>query len=67
LEATFERDEDAYDFYRALLPDFKDIDISLEGRKVVVYLPGLTPSKARALANSLLRIIQLYQRISELT
>lgn len=66
LEATFERNEDASYFYKAILPDFEDIDISLEGRSVVVNLSGLAPSRARALINSLLRMIQLYQRISEL-
>lgn len=65
LEATFERDEDASHLYRALLPDYRDA-ISLEGKRVIVRLTGLTPPRARALANSLLRLVQLYQRISEL-
>ncbi len=65
LKVTFESGEEASRFYRALLPDFSDIKMSLESNSVIMELTGLPPSRARALANSLLRMAQLYQRMSE--
>ncbi len=65
LRIVFENREEASRFYRALLPDFSDIKMGLESNSVTIKLTGLAPSRARALANSLLRMAQLYQRMSE--
>ncbi len=65
VRVTFENSEEASLFYKALFPDFSDVKMNLEGDSVVVDLISLPPSRARALANSLLRTIQLYQRMSE--
>ncbi len=65
LEVSFEEGEDASHFYRALKPDFPELDISLAGDRVSVVLKDLPPSRARALANSILRTVQLFQRMAE--
>jgi len=65
VRVTFESSNEASRFYRALLPDFSDVKISLEEDSVVIDLASLPPSRARALANSLLRTVQLYQKMFE--
>ncbi len=65
LRVTFESNDEASRFYAALLPDFSDVKMSLEGDSVVIELASLSPSRARALANSLLRTVQLYQKMFE--
>ena len=66
LRLSFESEVEARNFHKVLSPDFRDLDIRLEGRDVEIRLQGLKPSRARALINSLLRAIQLYQSIGDL-
>jgi len=67
LKINFNSEEDARNFYQALIPDFKDFDIKLEGTSVRVRLSDIKPSRARALMNSLLRTLQLYEELERLT
>ncbi len=59
LLIEFNEHNDADIFYKSLIPDFKDFNIDVQGKIVKVELENLRPSRARALLNSILRLVQL--------
>ena len=66
LLIEFNEYEDADIFYKSLIPDFKDFNIDVQEKIVKVELKGLMPSRARALLNSILRIVQLNEEMEKL-
>ncbi len=66
LLIKFDSSEDANVFYRSIIPDFKNFNIEIQENAVNVKLESLKPSRARALLNSILRIVQLNEEMREL-
>ena len=66
LLIEFDDRASANTFYRAIFPDFKDLGIDTQENAVKVEIEDLKPSRARALLNSILRIVQLNEEMEEL-
>ncbi|RDD54136.1 MAG: hypothetical protein BA066_00790 [Candidatus Korarchaeota archaeon NZ13-K] len=65
LRIRFEDEAEAEEFFKSFFPDFSDLKPKLLGRDVVVRVEERT-ARARAIANSVLRMVSLFEGISEL-
>ncbi len=64
LRIRFESDEEAGEFFKSFLPDFSDLKPELDGNEVMVRVEG-RPTRVRAIVNSILRIVSLFEGISD--
>ena len=64
LEIKFEDDEEASDFFKAFYPDFTDLKPEIVGSKVLIMIED-RPARVRAIINSILRLVQLYDSLSD--
>lgn len=67
IEMELENEKEAEKLYLSLKPDYSGVDLELHGCRLVIKISNLRPSRARALANSILRLIQLREEIVKLT
>lgn len=65
LRIKFESEEEAEKFFWAFFPDFSDLGPELNGKSVSLELEE-RPARVRAIANSILRLVQLFDEISAL-
>lgn len=65
LRIEFESEEEAVEFFRSFSPDFREFEPKLDGRSISLELEE-RPARLRAIANSVLRLVQLFSEISAL-
>ncbi|MEM3446347.1 MAG: hypothetical protein QW418_02880 [Candidatus Korarchaeum sp.] len=65
LRVEFESEVEAEEFFRSFSPDFSDLKPELGGKGVVIELEG-RPARVRAIVNSVLRVVNLFEGISDL-
>ncbi|GEM_PF-1723933 len=64
LKIEFESDERASDFFKAFYPDFTDLKPEIIGNEISIVIEG-RPARVRAIINSLLRLVHLYDSLSD--
>lgn len=66
LRMKFESEKEAEEFFKSIFPDFSDFKPELKGRCVKIKLEE-RPARVRAIANSVLRMVSLFDGISDLS
>ncbi len=64
IEIEFGSDEEASDFFKAFYPDFIDLKPEIIGNKISIIVEG-RPARVRAIMNSILRLVHLYDSLSD--
>jgi tRNA threonylcarbamoyladenosine modification (KEOPS) complex Pcc1 subunit len=64
LRIEFGSAEEASDFFRAFYPDFIDLKPEIIGNEVSIEIED-RPARVRAIINSVLRLVHLYDSLSE--
>ncbi|MCS7103440.1 MAG: hypothetical protein NZ992_06130 [Candidatus Korarchaeum sp.] len=64
LRIEFGSEAEAEEFFKSFSPDFNELEPKLNGKCVMIKLEE-RPTRVRAIANSVLRMVNLFEEISD--